>query len=154
VPAREKNVLGLHVAMDDASLVRVGERTRDLTEDRDGIGDRQRAVETKALAERVAFDERRDVIVELVVLADGQHGQDVWVLQIRGDENLAMKARLAHPVEELGGQRFDDHAPSERPLDGEEDARHAAAAELALDRVGVAERLLQVVVQLRLHAHI
>ena len=59
--------------------------------------------------------------------------------------------------EPLGRQSFgqlrrddlDDDLAAERGLGRDEDARHAAAAELALDGVRVAERLLERLAQVR-----
>ena len=44
---------------------------------------------------------------------------------------------------ELGREELHDHATSEPVLLGDEDARHATAAELALEGVTTGERLLQ-----------
>ena len=44
---------------------------------------------------------------------------------------------------QISGENLDDDFAAERILHGKEDARHAAAAELALERVGGTERLLE-----------
>ena len=47
------------------------------------------------------------------------------------------------PAADLGREHLDDDLPAEPRLLGEEDAAHPAAAELALDAVGVADHRLQ-----------
>ena len=59
------------------------------------------------------------------------------MLQLRGGEDLAAEALRRVGGERVVGERLDDYLPAERPLGGDEDPRHAAAAELALDRVRV-----------------
>ena len=49
--------------------------------------------------------------------------------------------------EEIGRQQLHHDLPSERRLFGEEDAGHAAAAELTLERVRAAESRLEVVAE-------
>jgi hypothetical protein len=46
---------------------------------------------------------------------------------------------------QLGGEHFDDDFPSKRGIFGDEHARHPAAAELPLDDIGVAECVLELV---------
>ena len=48
--AGEQHVVRLDVAMDDAALVRVGERLRDVAQNADRLGDRQRAARRAARA--------------------------------------------------------------------------------------------------------
>ena len=93
------------------------------------------------LAQRLALDERHGVVRHAVAVAGGEHGDDVGLLQPRGELDLAVEALGADVGCELGGEDFDDDEAIEPDLAGEEDARHAAAAELALDGVGAADRL-------------
>ena len=62
----------------------------------------------------------------------------------RGRElDLAPEALDVDAGGQLGRQDLDDHLPAERGLLGDEHTAHAAAAELALEAVGIAESLLQ-----------
>ena len=67
----------------------------------------------------------------------------MWVLQLGGELDLAAEAVDVQPRGEIGRQHLDDHVPFERRLGGDEDAAHPPATQLALDPVGVAQRLLE-----------
>ena len=127
--------------MDDSFRVRGGERARDVADDRDDFGNRQRTALLHLLAQRLALHERHDVVRDAVAIAGREHGNDVRLLQSRGELDLPAEALDAHARGEIGRQNFDDDAPIETDLARGEDSRHAAAAELALDRVGAAEGL-------------
>ena len=71
------------------------------------------------------------------------------VLEPGGELDLALEAVDAHAGGELGRQHLDDDLAAERGARREEDARHAAAAELALDGVCVTEREPEPVDELR-----
>src|SRR6266487_2186187 len=71
------------------------------------------------------------------------HRDDVRVLELCRDENLALEALHVHAGRELGREDFDDDFPPQCRLLGHENTRHSAAAELALERIGGAERSLQ-----------
>ena len=60
------------------------------------------------------------------------------MLELRGEHDLAAEAVDVHAAGELAGQHLHDDAPLQRGLLGEEDAAHASAAELLLDRVELA----------------
>ena len=59
--------------------------------------------------------------------------------------DLALEPLGADAGGELGRQHLHDDLAAERGLVGDEDARHPAAAELALDGVGATERVLELV---------
>lgn len=73
------------------------------------------------------------------------------MLEVRGDFYFPLEARGADAGQELGREHLDDHTPPERPLDRHEHARHAAAGELTLDRVDVANRFLELVLEVGNH---
>jgi hypothetical protein len=78
---REKNVVGLDVAMHDAALVCVRERARDVLEDRDRFAHRHRALCREARPEGLSFDIRHDEERQTGRLARAQYADDVRVLQ-------------------------------------------------------------------------
>ena len=82
VAVREQDVLGLDVAVDDALLVGVPERVGDLAGDPDGVVDRQLRLPVEPVAQRLALDERHDVVEEAVGLARVVQRQDVRVLSL------------------------------------------------------------------------
>ena len=65
------------------------------------------------------------------------------VLQLSGQRDLALEPVDGHLPRQLGGQHLDNDLPAERALRGDKHAGHAAAAELALDGVGVTHGLLE-----------
>ena len=146
--AGDEHVVRLDVAVDDAALVRVGERLRHVAQDADDFADGERAV-GEARAQRFAVDERHRVEGESVRIARGQHRDDVRVLQRRDRLDLALEALDADPLRQFGRQHLDDDPPLEPQFLGDEHARHAAAAEFALERVAAAQRRLELVAQVR-----
>jgi hypothetical protein len=63
----------------------------------------------------------------------------VGVLQRGGDLDLAEEALAAQRGGQLGLEHLEGDAPTVLEVLGEEDDRHAALAELALDAVAVAD---------------
>ena len=72
-----------------------------------------------------------------------QQRDDVRLLQRRREPDLAREPLGAQSLGQLRRQHLDDHVAPERVSSRDEHARHAAAAELALERVGRAERRLK-----------
>ena len=65
-----------------------------------------------------------------------------------GRVRLAQKALAQCRLNgDFGRQGLHGHRPLQRDVPGKEDGAHSAAAELALDQVGVAEGVLDVVAQ-------
>jgi hypothetical protein len=73
----EQNVVRLDVTVHDAALMRVGKRARDVAEDADDFGNRERSRTGQPRSERLTFDERHRVIRHAVELARGEHGNDL-----------------------------------------------------------------------------
>ena len=61
----EQHVVRLDVAVDDAVPVGVGERVDHLAQDPHGLGDRQLALARELDPERLALDERHDVVEQI-----------------------------------------------------------------------------------------
>ena len=80
-----------------------------------------------------------------------QDGDDVGVLEPRGDPHLAGEALGAHALGELGPEHLDDDAPAEARVLGHEHTRHPRTPELTLERVGAVERRPQALAQLPCH---
>ena len=72
-----------------------------------------------------------------------------------GDRSdLALEPLGAEPLREVGREHFHDDLALEPLLVGDEDAAHPAAAELALEAVGVAERFLELRQQRTAHRRV
>ena len=141
-PDRE-DIAGLDVAMHDAAAMRVGERFDDVVQNPNDIANRQTAAPGNRRPQRLALDERHRVVQQLALdrraIAGGsgpstdgmrpgrQQRDDVRVLQLRGDLDLALESLAVHACRQLGRQHLDHDLPAERVLGRGEDAAHSAA---------------------------
>jgi hypothetical protein len=143
----QQDVLRLDIAMQDVAPVGVIERRRH------GPGDRHRLVDVEALdvaqpfAQRGACDIRHDVVEQWRCVVAGANltgivqRQDVRVRQTGGDANFLQETQrriLAADdtrIEDLDGDR-----PCMAQVAGAVHDRHAAVADLLLDRIARAER--------------
>ena len=150
LPSRgEQDVLGLDVAVDDAVLVGVVERARGLGGDPERVVHRELALAAEPVAEALALDERHGEPEAAGGLAGVVDGQDVRVLEPGGEVDLALEALGAERGGELGEQDLEGDRAVVAEVVGQVDDGHAAAAELALERVAVGEGVAQAV----RHAH-
>ena len=108
---------------------------------------RERAAARELGAQRLALDERHCIVWNAVQLTGREHGDDLRLLQARGELDLAAEAVDVDASDEVRRQHFDHDLPPERGLLGHEHACHPAAAELAFERVGGAEGGLEVVAE-------
>ena len=143
VAAQQQDVLGLDIAVDHPLGVRLRERVGDLVQDPHRVGDGQPAFARQPVPQRLPRHERHDVEQQVVSRAGRQDGEDVGMLQVRGELDLLLEPRGAHFARELGWEQLDDNLAVQRRLGREEQATHAAAAQLLLDPVRVAERGLE-----------
>jgi hypothetical protein len=137
--AREEDVLGLDVAVHHAARVRIGERVGQLDGDAQRVGRGERALAREALPQRLALDERHDVVQRPGCLARVVQRQDVRVLQPREQRDLTVEALVArgrpgHRVEQL-----ERHRPVMLQVVREVHHGRAATRELALDRVPIGD---------------
>ena len=97
-----------------------------------------------ALGERFAVDVRHHEIHKVAGLGDGVDRNDVRMRQLGGEARLAEKALADGGVRRpLRRQDLDGDEPIEVHLAREEDDAHAAASELARERVAPGERQLE-----------
>jgi hypothetical protein len=134
--------------MDDPALVRVRQRAGDVAQHAHRLRNAHRARRSQARAQALALDERHRVEWHAGRFAGAEHGDDVRLLQRRGEPDLALEPLGADALRELGREELDDDFATEARLVGQEDARHAAAAELLLEGIGGAERRLQLRAQI------
>ncbi len=138
--ARQHDVLGLDVAVDDARFVRRGERVAEVARHLYDVFDRDRPV-GDPVAERRPFDVLEDEVEpDRLLLPHVEERHEVRV----GDRRRGARLVL-HPREELlarlrgdaeiVAQDLDRDVTPEDGVAGEQDAPHAAEPELAHDRV-------------------
>ena len=152
VAATHEHVVGLDVSMHDAPVVRVRQRVRDIVQDPQDVVDRKSQLAQQPAAQRLTVDVRHGEVQDAVRLTGGEHRNNVRVLQLRRDLNLATEPLHVH-AGQLGVEHLDHYLSVEGAFAGEKHAAHPAAAELALDGERIAEGFLQSLVQLALRCH-
>jgi hypothetical protein len=131
--------------MNDAVTVCVVERSGDGGGDTDGVGDRELSFALEPPAKGFTFDKGHDVEQQPVRLTAVEQRQEIRVLQIRRDANLAEKALNAEHGAEVRIQNLERDAAIVPEVAREIDGRHAAGADLALDGIASAERGIELV---------
>ena len=106
VTAEQQDVLGLDVAVDDAALVGVLQRLGRLAGELERVVDGELLLPVEPVAQRLALDERHDVVEQAVGLARVVEAEDVGVLEVGGDPDLAQE-----PVGAERGGRAPGAAP-------------------------------------------
>ena len=144
----EQDVVGLDVAVDDAVPVGVGEGVDHLAQDAHRLDDGQLAFARELEPERLARDERHDVVEQVAGRSGREQRNDVRVLQAGGELDLPLESLDVHRSAHLGRQELDDDLTTEPDLFGQEDAAHAAATQLLQDAVVVADRGLKPVLEI------
>src|SRR5438105_3226518 len=102
------------------------------------------------MTQRFALDQWHRVIRKAVHFADRQNRNDVGLLQRRGGPDLALEPLGADARREFRRQDLDHDFALESRFFRRKNARHPAAAKLALERVRAAEGRLE----LRTEVHI
>ena len=134
--------------MDDAAIVRVRQRLCDVPQHTHHRADRETAVLRETNAERFTLHERHRVERQSVRLSGREDGDDVRLLQRCGELYLALEPVAAESLGQLRRQHLDDDFPVEATLVGDEHARHAPAAEFAVERVRRTKSLLQLLAEI------
>jgi hypothetical protein len=138
-PCRE-DVLGLDVAVDHPVLVRVLDRSSDLLRDRQGLLDAELLVAGQPVPQRLAPDVGQDIPQEALVLAGGDEGEDVRVVEPRGELDLTEKPVSAEHRGQLRAQDFEGDVPVKLEVVCEVDGGHAALTQLTVEAVAIGER--------------
>ena len=92
--ARQHQVLGLQVAVDDAVGVGAREGARRLRGEVEELAERQRLVRER-LAQRAALHQLHRDVEGALLVADVEHRHDVRVVERRGGARLALEALAA-----------------------------------------------------------
>ena len=118
--------------------VGVGERVAHVSQDPHRLTHRQGALVRDAGAERLARDVGHHVVQQVALGSRGEQRDDVGMLQLGGELDLALEPLGAHARGQLGRQHLHDDLAAQSHFLSEEYTAHAAAAELALDEVSAA----------------
>ena len=145
---RDEHVVRLDVPVHDAVLVCVRERPCDVPQHGDGVDHRDRLAAIQPAAERVAGDVGHREVGKPVRFARREHRDDMRVLELRRDEDLAMEALAVDSGGEIGRENLDDDVAREASVMRDEHARHSPTRKLALEPVALAETGLEAVSEL------
>jgi hypothetical protein len=133
----QQDIARLDIAVNHVAAVRVLQRRRHLRSDFDGLVHGQLPLDRESIAERLALDVGHHVKEETTCLAGVVERQDVRVLQVSGDLDLVQEPLGAKHGGKFGVQHLDGDLAVVPDVVRKIDRRHAAAAELTLDRVAV-----------------
>ena len=115
------------------------ECARDLTGDANGVLDRELFLMGDPVAQRLALDERHDVIEKAVGFPRVDEPEDVRMLKMRGDLDLFQETVCADHGRQFGAEDLEGDMPIVAYVVCEVDRRHAASAEQALDAIAAGE---------------
>ena len=139
VPPAQHDVVGLDVAVHHALRVRVGQRLDDLLEQPDRLGHRQLALAREPLPQRLALDVGHDVVEAAAASPESCTGR-MWGCWSWAAKRISRSNRSG-PSEAASSRMEDLQRDAAVMLDVVRgvDRRHAAAPELALEHVPVAQ---------------
>src|SRR5262245_6381430 len=112
--------------MDDSALVGVAQGSSDLTSDLQRIVAGQLLLSGKAITQRLALNQRHDVVEGAGSLAGIVEWQDVGMLQIRRQLDLAEEPIGPEGSGQFRSQDLDRDRAAMLQVSGEIDGRHAA----------------------------
>ncbi len=107
--------------------------------DPDRVGDRQPWLPVQPLPQRLPGDERHDVVKEAGALAGVVERDDLGMGEAGRDAHLAQEPLGQPAAGQLRAEDLDRHRAPVAEVLGDEDRRHAAARQLAIDAVAVGE---------------
>jgi hypothetical protein len=110
--------------------VRKAERACHIAEDRNSLGDAKPFLVAELVAQRFADDERHHEIGQLVRYAGREHRHDVRMLELCGQQYLALESFGVESGGKIGPQYLYYDRAAKRRVFGHENARHTASAEL------------------------
>ncbi len=145
VATREQHVVGLDVSVNHAARMRVGQRVGDLAQDPGCFGNRKLAVADQPLPQRLAFDIGHDIVQETVGLTRIEQRQDVRMLQLGRDLDLAKESIAPHGGSELGPEHLHRDFAMVLQVLREIYGCHAAAPDLAIESVPFSQRGLETI---------
>src|SRR5688500_5092355 len=132
----DHHVVGLDVPVYDPIAMGMRKRRRNLAKKPHRIRQRLLAFAIDLLPERLAVDEWHREVGAPENYTGSENGNDVRVLQLRRDPDFPPEPVVAELRRYILRQNLDDDTAIQRSLGREKEAAHAAAAELALYRVG------------------
>jgi hypothetical protein len=139
VPVGEEDILRLDVPVHHAARVRIREGVRNLAEEADRFGERDRPGALEALPERLPLDVRHDEVQRVRGLAGIVQSENVGVLEAGRDPDLAEKSLAAQRVGELRPKDLERHVSVVLGVARQEHLGGRAFTDFALDDVPAGE---------------
>ena len=133
----EEDVLGLDIAMNDAVAVGVVQRPRHFPGNGDRGVHRELRLPIQPVPEGFALDVGHHVVQHVARGAGVEQAEDMGVLQAGGELDFLEEAVGAERAGDLGPEHLERDLAGMLEVLREVDGRHAAATDLALDRVAV-----------------
>ncbi len=124
-------------------MMSVLEAVGDLACEAEGLVHRKRYLAPQPVAEALALHERHGEPQAPGGFARVEHGEDVGMLQPRGDPDLALEPLGAERGNQVGIQHLEGDRSLVPEIRRQKHDRHSAATELALERVSVTEGIGQ-----------
>src|SRR5918995_7452996 len=112
--------------MDDPTAVRALERLRHLAGELDGVRQRELPLSVEPRTQRLALDERHDVIEESGRFARVVQREDVGVLEVSSELDLTKEAVRADRCGELRPKHLDSYVPVVAGVAGQIHRGHSA----------------------------
>ena len=109
VLAREEDVLGFDVAVDDSLAMGERERVGDVTRDMECRLEGQLAIPQQPMPQRLAFDVRHDVVEQPVDLTSRKDRDNVGMAEVRGEVHFANEPLAQQAGGHLRVEHFDRH---------------------------------------------
>jgi len=130
---------GLHIAVHDAALVRMGERVRHLHGKAQRLADREWRLAPQPIPQRLPSHERHHVVEQPIRLTRVDQHESVRMVELRGDAILPQELLGAHRLGGLAAEHLEGDGPIVLAIRRVEDHAHAAFADRAVDDIAVGE---------------
>jgi hypothetical protein len=137
--------------MDHAESMGVREGGYHVAQNAHGVGNGEFTLAGDAGPERLPGDERHDEVGKALGFAGGKERHDVRMLELGGKLDLAAEPLDVDGGGELGQKHLHHDFAAQRPFVSDENPRHSAAAQLALQQVDLAHGELQLVLKAGAH---
>ncbi len=141
--ARQHDVTGLDVPVNDALAVRVAEAISHFPRQSPGFVDRKLTLAVDPIAQGFALHVWHHVIQKAVRFAGVVEREDVRVLEPSGRLDLAQETLGAQRGRQLRAQDFDRHLAAVFEVFGEIDHGHPATTELTIEGIAAGQRRFQ-----------